>query len=99
MKGNSRHRKYTIHLKAAGIIALAAMLSGCRETAVSAEGPGTATASEAVIIQVPETIAPLGLEGQVLPISQMWIWGMWNLFRNIFGSESAMRSSRNFSSG
>ncbi|MCC8026036.1 MAG: peptidoglycan-binding protein [Clostridium sp.] len=67
MKGNSRHRKYTIHLKAAGIIALAAMLSGCRETAVSAEGPGTATASEAVIIQVPETIAPLGLEGQVLP--------------------------------
>lgn len=68
MRWNRRYRKYIVYTKAVGLLALTAMLSGCRaEQAVPVEGPGISTASEALVVQVPETIAPLGLEGQVLP--------------------------------
>lgn len=68
MRWNRRYRKYIVYTKAAGLLALTAMLSGCQaEQAVPVEGPGISTASEALVVQVPETIAPLGLEGQVLP--------------------------------
>lgn len=68
MKSDSRYRKYTVYTKAAGVLALSVILSGCQaQTGTSNEVPGTASASETVIIQVPETIAPLGLEGQILP--------------------------------
>lgn len=68
MKVNSRYRKYKVYTRSVSILALAVVLTGCQaETAAPAEGVETATASEAVIVQVPETIASLGLEGQVLP--------------------------------
>lgn len=49
-----------------GILSLCACLAGCGKSAPS--GGGEATPSEVKIVQeLPETIAPLGLEGQILP--------------------------------
>lgn len=68
MRLNSRYRKYTVYTRTVGILALTAVLTGCQtETAAVGEGEEIAASSEAVVVQVPETIAPLGLEGQVLP--------------------------------
>ena len=58
-----RHIRYTLLISACSA---ALLLGGCKAKTDAA--PGEATPSEALVIQaVPETIAPLGLNGQVLP--------------------------------
>ena len=61
-----RSRKYFTYTATIGLLALSTVLGGCAgETSSSV---GAATPSEAEVIEaVPETIAQLGLEGQVLP--------------------------------
>ena len=61
---NLRYRKQMIY--GVGILSLCACLAGCGKSAPP--GGGEATPSEVKIVQeLPETIAPLGLEGQILP--------------------------------
>ena len=61
---NQRYMKYTV---LAAVCAGALWLGGCKAAPAGAEKT-EATPSEARVIQVvPETIAPLGLDGQVLP--------------------------------
>ncbi|WP_368282850.1 peptidoglycan-binding protein, partial [Enterocloster lavalensis] len=61
---NQRYMKYTV---LAAVCAGALWLGGCKAAPAGAE-KAEATPSEARVIQVvPETIAPLGLGGQVLP--------------------------------
>ncbi len=62
-----KHSKYITYAALSAALASALLLSGCGSKTAGKDGQ-EATPSEAVIIQaVPETIAPLGLGGQVLP--------------------------------
>ncbi len=67
----TKHKGYAAGGFALGVLAIALGLSGCG--AAAGAGTAAATASEAsakeasVVEAVPETIAPLGLNGQVLP--------------------------------
>ena len=66
MNLRKRYRKYITYTGTAGMLALSMALSGCSKEA-SGPGEGNATPSEVTEIQaVPETIAQLGLQGQVL---------------------------------
>ena len=63
---NSKYRKYVTYTAAVGVLTLSSVLGGC--TKKSTSEVGDATPSEINVIQaVPETIAQLGLNGQVLP--------------------------------
>lgn len=63
---NSKYRKYVTYTAAVGVLTLSVILGGCAKE--SSSEVGDATPSEVNIIQaVPETIAQLGLDGQVLP--------------------------------
>ena len=63
---NSKYRKYVTYTAAVGVLTLSSVLGGC--TKKSTSEVGDATPSEVNVIQaVPETIAQLGLNGQVLP--------------------------------
>ena len=63
---NSKYRKYVTYTAAVGVLTLSVFLGGC--TKESSSEAGDATPSEVNVIQaVPETIAQLGLDGQVLP--------------------------------
>ena len=63
---NSKYRKYITYTAAVGVLTLSSVLGGC--TKESSSEAGDATPSEVNVIQaVPETIAQLGLNGQVLP--------------------------------
>ena len=63
---NSKYRKYITYTAAVGVLTLSSVLGGC--TKKSTSEVGDATPSEVNVIQaVPETIAQLGLNGQVLP--------------------------------
>ena len=67
MNLRNRYRKYITYTGTAGILALSMTLNGCTKGA-SGSAEGNATPAEATEIQaVPETIAQLGLQGQVLP--------------------------------
>ena len=67
MNLRKRYRKYITYTGTAGMLALSVALTGCSKEA-SGPGDGNATPSEVTEIQaVPETIAQLGLQGQVLP--------------------------------
>ena len=67
MNLRKRYRKYITYTGTAAMLALSMALSGCsKETLGPADG--NATPSEVTEIQaVPETIAQLGLQGQILP--------------------------------
>lgn len=67
MNLKNRYKRYITYTAVAGVFTMSAVLGGC-----AAKDPITpvreASPSEATVIQaVPETIAPLGLNGQVLP--------------------------------
>ena len=67
MNLRSRYRKYITYTGTAGILALSMALGGC-SSETSGPASDIATPAEATEIQaVPETIAQLGLQGQVLP--------------------------------
>ena len=85
---NSKYRKYVTYTAAVGVLTLSSVLGGC--TKKSTSEVGDATPSEVNVIQaVPETIAQLGLNGQVLP-------GLNDI--NLPELGCAMRSSRDCSS-
>ena len=66
MKLKNRFGTYITYKALLGMLAVSAMLSGCA-TQSGAPAAGEATPSDAVIQAVPETIAQLGLDGQILP--------------------------------
>lgn len=67
MNLKSRYRKYITYTGTAGLLALSMTLSGCSKEASGPAGEVATPAEASEIEAVPETIAQLGLQGQVLP--------------------------------
>lgn len=67
MNLKSRYRKYITYTGTAGLLALSMTLSGCSKETSGPAGEVATPAEASEIEAVPETIAQLGLQGQVLP--------------------------------
>lgn len=60
-------KKHRAHITLIALGAAVLALGGCTSTAPKTAGETASSSSAVVISQVPETIAPLGLNGQILP--------------------------------